>query len=328
MKNGIDVSYANRNVDFALAKREGITFAIVRTGYRQKTDDLFESHMKAAQEAGLALGVYCYCMAKTPAEARKEADYVLKLIEPYTLALPVFYDMEDNSIENLSKTKLTNIALAFLDTISNAGIKAGLYANPSWLLNRLDREKILSKYDLWLAHWTNDPNKPTTYDFGQKIWQWGAKPIGSVNVDRDICYFDFDEPITEPPAFAPEIGDMVMFSGGYHYASSTAKTATGGFRGACAAKITNIAKGAPHPLHLIGDTVYGWVDVVFPPNSGRIMKTVAALNLRAEKSLDSAVLAVVPRGITLLVLDDSEKRAKVTFGKTTGFVEREWLIEA
>lgn len=58
------------------------------------------------------------------------------------------------------------------------------------------------------------------------------------------------------------IGDIVDFSGGTHYVSSTATTPTGGNRTAGTAKITNIAKGAAHPYHLIGETsnVYGWVD--------------------------------------------------------------------
>ena len=60
------------------------------------------------------------------------------------------------------------------------------------------------------------------------------------------------------------IGEIVDFSGGFHYVSSTATTPTGGNRTAGTAKITNIAKGAPHPYHLIGESsnVYGWVDAV------------------------------------------------------------------
>ncbi len=58
------------------------------------------------------------------------------------------------------------------------------------------------------------------------------------------------------------IGDIVNFSGGSHYVSSTATTPTGGNRTAGTAKITHIAKGAAHPYHLIGESsnVYGWVN--------------------------------------------------------------------
>ena len=35
---GIDISYANKKLDFKKIKEGGVSFAIIRTGYRQKTD--------------------------------------------------------------------------------------------------------------------------------------------------------------------------------------------------------------------------------------------------------------------------------------------------
>ena len=191
-KKGIDLSYANPKVDFAKAKAAGVEFAIIRTGYRCKTDDMFYSHIKGAADAKMDVGVYCYCMAATPAEARKEADYVLNLIKDCSLTYPIFYDMEDPSIENLSRTKLTNIAVAFLEKIKAAGYTAGIYANPAWLENRLNKEK-LKGYDIWLAHWTGSPDKPSKYAYGQTMWQWGAGNVSGISgkVDCDICYVDY-----------------------------------------------------------------------------------------------------------------------------------------
>lgn len=61
-----------------------------------------------------------------------------------------------------------------------------------------------------------------------------------------------------------KVGDVVQFSGGYHYVSSTASKPTGSKCAAGPAKITVIAKGAKHPWHLIhtdgSSRVYGWVD--------------------------------------------------------------------
>lgn len=58
------------------------------------------------------------------------------------------------------------------------------------------------------------------------------------------------------------VGDVVNFSGGSHWYSSTAANPTGGERTAGTAKITNLADGAAHPIHLIGisSNVYGWVN--------------------------------------------------------------------
>lgn len=58
------------------------------------------------------------------------------------------------------------------------------------------------------------------------------------------------------------VGDVVNFLGGNHWYSSTATNPTGGERTAGTAKVTNLAGGAAHPIHLIGVTsnVYGWVN--------------------------------------------------------------------
>jgi len=58
-------------------------------------------------------------------------------------------------------------------------------------------------------------------------------------------------------------GDTVEFTGGNHFVSSVATAPAGGSRTAGLAKLTNIAKGARQPYHVIGisgsSNVYGWV---------------------------------------------------------------------
>lgn len=59
------------------------------------------------------------------------------------------------------------------------------------------------------------------------------------------------------------VGDVVQFAGGPHYSSTTA-TAHSGTPKAGPAKVTQIAKNAKHPYHIIHtngrSSVYGWVD--------------------------------------------------------------------
>lgn len=70
---------------------------------------------------------------------------------------------------------------------------------------------------------------------------------------------------TKTPAASSEIvlGDVVQFTGGPHYISSTA-TSYKVQPKAGPAKVTALAKGAVHPYHVIhtdsSSTVYGWVD--------------------------------------------------------------------
>lgn len=344
---GIDISYANRNLDFAKIKVAGVSFAIIRTGYRQHTDDMFHSHMKNALAAGLDVGAYCYCMATTPAEARKEAEYAVNLLKPYKISYPLFYDMEDATISDLSKTKLTNIAIAFLETAENLGYRAGLYANPSWLENKVNREKILSKYDLWLAHWTGSPDTPTKYQYGQKMWQWGAGNLSGISgkIDGDVCYVDYpaligaeddDQQGGGEQPFTPIVGDVVLFGGGKHYGASAMTQPTGGIRTAGTAKVTNVAVNTPHPYHLVGvsSNVYGWVDsdAVFALSSGEVKKAAVVVNLRSKAGFDGDVLVTIPGGADVVMFPETAKKDGITWQKAayngfTGYLNSDFIAK-
>ena len=69
-KNGIDVSYAQNNVDWQKVKASGVDFAIVRVGWcynngALKEDVHFKKHISGALAAGLDVGVYLYSYATT-----------------------------------------------------------------------------------------------------------------------------------------------------------------------------------------------------------------------------------------------------------------------
>ncbi|MCH5200308.1 MAG: SH3 domain-containing protein [Oscillospiraceae bacterium] len=338
---GIDISYANKGLDYARLKADGVSFAIIRTGYRDQTDAMFETHIKGAKAAGINVGAYCYCMAKTPAEARKEAQHAISVVKPYKLSYPLFCDMEDSSLFDLSKTKLTNIALAFLETVEAAGYRAGLYANPSWLENKLNRDRILSRYDLWLAHWTEDPDVPSRYQYGQKMWQWGAEELNGSNgrIDGDICFVDYpaiigDEDDCQCGGYIPSKGDTVLFGGGSHYGASSSAKPTGSLRTAGTAKVTNIAQGTAHPYHLVGESsnVYGWVDkdTVFALSSGETGKAKAELNFRETAGLDGKILTVIPANSTVVLFKETEAKdgyvwQKAAYNGLVGYVASEYI---
>ena len=69
-----------------------------------------------------------------------------------------------------------------------------LYCNPSWLNSYLHKDKLLGKYDLWLAHWgVSSP------DFDCTIWQYsenGSIPGISGSVDMNWIFKDY---ITKKP---------------------------------------------------------------------------------------------------------------------------------
>ena len=125
-------------------------------------------------------------------------------------------------------------------------------------IDGVDISTDMNKYLLQLTYTDHEEDKTDdlqiSLDDREGIWinDWFS----------DVSESDTKQTVTETGGSEYKIGDEVDFSGGTHYVSSTATTPTGGNRTAGKAKITNIAKGAPHPYHLIGTSsnVYGWVD--------------------------------------------------------------------
>ena len=161
---GIDVSVHQGDIDWKQVKQSGIQFAIIRTGYGDvlsnpnQVDKQFHRNMKQAIANGIQVGVYHFSYAGTEAAAKREADGVLSLIKDYSLTYPVYFDYEydsDRLAGKLGKTQLTNVAIAFMNRIKQAGYQAGVYTNLDFVRNRYDMPR-LEKYELWLAHYGTD----------------------------------------------------------------------------------------------------------------------------------------------------------------------------
>lgn len=201
--NVIDVSYANGSVNWSAVKADGVNYAFIRAGYRGYstgdvcTDSQFLANIAGAISAGVKIGVYFYSQAINTREAVEEADYVLKLVNGYNLALPVVFDFEfaDDGGSYTgrlyksfnTKTSFTNICLAFCDRIKACGYDAMVYANPFMLTENLNPESITAHYPIWLANYVDE----TSYAGDYIMWQFSSK--GSVNgisgnVDRSFWY--------------------------------------------------------------------------------------------------------------------------------------------
>lgn len=191
---GVDVSYWQKDIDFKSVKASGIDFAILRIGTSYGKDSMFEKNYENAKKAGIDVGCYFYTYALTVNDAVKEAKDVISWIGNKTLEYPIYFDIEDSSLESLSKAEKMNIIDAFVSAIENAGFLPGLYVNYNWLKYHLDSNTVKEKYDLWLASWT-DSGKPDADKSSEcKMWQYSAS--GTVDgisggVDMDISYFDY-----------------------------------------------------------------------------------------------------------------------------------------
>ena len=190
---GIDVSKFQGSIDWNAVKADGITFAIIRCGYRGYgsgalvEDSTYRQNIQGAINAGLRVGVYFYSQAINEAEAVEEASMVLSLVSGYSLPLGVYYDTESvagGRANAISAAERTACAVAFCETIRNAGYSAGVYSYASWFYNALNFANI-SKYNIWIAQYRDT----LSFSYKYNIWQYtGSGSVKGISrpVDMNI----------------------------------------------------------------------------------------------------------------------------------------------
>ena len=184
----VDISEFQQGINFNKMKNDGIKAVIIRAGYGRESsqkDSMFESHFRNAKNANLKIGVYWYSYADSVNDAEKEAKACLECIKNKSLDMPIYYDLEDSSQLHLGKTKITEIAERFCETIKKSNYRAGVYANLNWFNNYLDYDKLKKKYSIWLAQY-NSVN-----ELSCDIWQnssTGRVSGYGKNIDTNIIF--------------------------------------------------------------------------------------------------------------------------------------------
>lgn len=188
---GIDVSKFQGTIDWNAVKADGITFAIIRCGYRGYgtgalvEDSTYRRNIQGAINAGLKVGVYFYSQAINEAEAVEEASMVLSLVSGYSLPLGVYYDTESvagGRANSISAAERTACAVAFCETIRNAGYRAGVYSYASWFYNALNFANI-SKYNIWIAQYRDT----LSFSYKYNIWQYtGSGRVNGISTAVDM----------------------------------------------------------------------------------------------------------------------------------------------
>ena len=194
-ERGIDVSKFQGNIDWNAVKADGITFAIIRCGYRGYgsgalvEDSTFRRNIQGATAAGIKVGVYFYSQAIDEAEAVQEASMVVSLVQGYSLPYGVYFDTEKvagdtGRADGISAAQRTANAVAFCEAIQAAGYKAGVYSYASWFYNNLNFANI-SKYRTWIAQYRDTLDFAYSYNIWQYTSQGRVNGI-SGNVDMNL----------------------------------------------------------------------------------------------------------------------------------------------
>lgn len=202
--SGIDVSQHNGKIEWDKVA-EHTDFAIIRAGYRGYgngtivEDSRFKENMKNATKEDIHIGAYFYSQATTPEEAEEEAEFVLDLIRPYDIDLPIFIDFEysydaDGKLAgrlfnaDLSGREAADIINAFCEKIIESGYRAGVYSSSSVYNFDIKMSAIADDIFVWVA----DYNSAVTYLGRYDIWQYSKNGscdgVNSKYVDLNRWY--------------------------------------------------------------------------------------------------------------------------------------------
>lgn len=200
---GIDVSSHQKEIDWQKVAASGVTFAMIRLGYRGygsegtlNMDPYFQQNLLGAMSAGIKVGVYFYSQAINTLEAAEEAQFVLNALGGIPLDYPVVYDWETVSADGartkgLDNTTLTDCAITFCETVTLAGYMPMIYYNLPVGYTHYQLERLTS-YEKWFAQYTSK-NKPDMY-YDYRMWQYtdsGSVPGIDGKVDMDIVFMPY-----------------------------------------------------------------------------------------------------------------------------------------
>ena len=162
-------------------------YAIIRVGFRGygtsdpvkpvMQDKNVEQNIRGALAAGLDVGLYFFSQAINEGEALEEAGACVNMAREYNITYPIYFDTEfatsshTGRADTLSRSKRTDLAVAFCEAVKNAGYTAGVYASKTFFYDELQFSR-LQNYAIWVAHYTS---KETDFKYSYGAWQYSEQ---------------------------------------------------------------------------------------------------------------------------------------------------------
>ena len=191
-KFGVDISYHNGNIDFAVLSKN-VDFVIIRAGYGQgNIDKKLTDYVAGCNEYDIPYGFYWFSYASTQYEAEREAKFFYDTIHKYKPSLPLFFDYEELSKihKQISFNEIGTMAAIFINTLRGLGYKCGIYCDNEYYEGYA--KEFAREVPIWYARWTS-----ATQTKGD-IWQYSSTgKIDGIkgNVDMNYCYMDFSNEV-------------------------------------------------------------------------------------------------------------------------------------
>lgn len=201
---GPDISKHNGNVNIKKVRDAGYKRIGIRAGYgKNNVDEKYVSNALACFNLAMQVLLYWFSYAYTVAMAVAEAEFCIAQAKKYWAKCPIAFDFEYDSVNyarkmgvNVTKQLATDMAIAFLTKVKEAGYLPVIYTNKDYLNKYFDMDRIvnaLGKVYVWYARYTSSLSA-TEIDLAD-IWQYtssGSVPGISGKCDINIFYTDFD----------------------------------------------------------------------------------------------------------------------------------------
>jgi lysozyme len=222
---GVDVSHFDGTIDWAAARRDGVTFAIIKaTEGTSFVDNRFTANWANTRANGIVHGAYHFFRPKSDPVA--QADFFVQTAgSPKSGELPPVIDLEVT--DGLSAAQVAAGARTFLQRVQQrTGRVPMIYTSVRVFNSLLGGPSGFNPYPLWVANWNvrcpNIPNPPwTRWTF------WQSSATGTVA--------GFSDPV-DVDSFNGTSADLMAFvrspSGPVELASSSPGSAFDGAPGA------------------------------------------------------------------------------------------------
>ena len=186
---GIDVSKWQGDINWKKVSKEDIDFVMIRSSYGyEDIDPKLKRNVAGCKKYGIDYGFYHYTYAKNVSEARKEAKYFLRTIKKYSPDYPLVLDIEEDFYKKMSRKKVTDIVVTFMEELENAGYYAMIYCSPSFINECLDMARI-KEYDIWIACWGDEEKLNSNYNGHYGMWQYSDEgSVKGIQEDVDLNY--------------------------------------------------------------------------------------------------------------------------------------------
>ena len=221
-KKFIDISEFQGDIDWAKASKE-ISHAYIRIGLRgslKKTapqdygkirfDKKWKRNLAAVQKYRIPYAPYYFPTACSYAEALEGAKWLYRQVKDLDMSMPIELDSENvwgkdheaGRANSLSREDRTRFLKVVTDYIESKGLRIGIYASSSWLVNQIDMSVFPES--VRECTWVADYTAPVDYKDDYWLWQYGKATVagisGDVDANRIVKPLSFAKVDTKPTA--------------------------------------------------------------------------------------------------------------------------------